>query len=363
MTKISETHRVKDQWILDSSILIVDDNLINLEIYEIQLRGAGYHNIASVSDPEKALEFGHICKPDLVILDIMMPELNGFEVMEQLRKAQLSTMILAVTANHTHGFQLKALACGAQDFLTKPYQAAVLLARIHNMLMGHLAKKWLSEQNNTLETIVQERTIELRKSRFELIAALGRAAKHRDQDTANHTIRVGKLAHMMGIKLGLPSATCDILRYAAPMHDIGKIETPDHILFAPRRLDSDEMEIMRRHARTGALIIGQHHADPLLLVASDIALSHHEKWDGSGYPDGVRGQAIPLSGRIVALVDVFDALTTCRPYKISWSLEQAFALIRKERGKHFDPQLGDAFLDLISEIIAIKQQYPDTKKG
>lgn len=360
MVEVPEICGLNNQWILDASILVVDDNPTNLEIYETQLRGAGYRNIVSVSDSEKALEWSRTCNPDLVILDIMMPGLNGFEVMTLLGKAQISATILAVTANHTPGLRLKALADGAQDFLTKPYQADELLARIRNMLMGHLAQKWLVDQNNTLENVVRERTNELRQSRFELIAALERAAKHRDEDTANHTVRVGALAHLMGIKLGLSSSTCELLKHAAPMHDIGKIGTPDHILFAPRRLDHEEMKIMRDHARTGATIIGQHHADPLLLVASDIALSHHEKWDGSGYPDGVRGQAIPLAGRIVALVDVFDALTTRRPYKEPWSLEQTLTLIKNERGKHFDPQLVDIFLDSISEVIAIKKQFPDT---
>ncbi|MEO5329473.1 MAG: response regulator [Magnetococcus sp. THC-1_WYH] len=359
MTNIPKLDRLNDQWLFDSSILIVDDNLINLEIYETQLRGAGYHHIVSITDPEKTLEMSCICKPDLVILDIMMPGLNGFEVMAQLSKEKIPATILAVTANHNPGFRLKALADGAQDCLTKPYQSAELLARIRNMLMSHWAKRWLTAQNRSLETMVEERTTELRQSRFELIAAMARAAKHRDEDTSNHTIRVGALAHLVGVKLGLPDATCDILKYAAPMHDIGKIGTPDHILFSPRKLDHEEMKIMRHHARTGALIIGQHHADPLLLVASDIALFHHEKWDGSGYPDGIRGQSIPLSGRIVALADVFDALTSLRPYKKPWPLENVFALIKQESGKHFDPQLTDIFLDSISDVVAIKQQYPD----
>lgn len=352
----------KGQGILDAPILIVDDHPANLEIYQEQLRRAGYRNLLSISDPERVLEVCRGYNPALVILDIMMPVVDGFGVMAMFREAGIQASVLAVTANHAIDIRLKALAQGAQDFLTKPYEAAELIARVRNMLLGHLAQQWLADQNNTLESVVQERTEELRRSRFELIAALGRAAEHRDEDTANHTVRVGEMARLLGMKLGLSPETSRLLRHAAPMHDIGKIGTPDHILLAPRRLVEAEMVIMRRHAAIGARIIGPHHADVLLVMAHEIALSHHEKWDGSGYPGGLCGEAIPLSGRIVALVDVFDALITRRPYKEPWPLQRAVALIQEEGGRHFDAQLTGIFLDSMAEVLEIRAQYPDQKE-
>jgi putative two-component system response regulator len=216
----------------------------------------------------------------------------------------------------------------------------------------------LADQNHELERKVQERTADLNESRLQVIRRLGRAAEYKDNETGMHVMRMSHYSRAIAVALGRPAAECENLLHAAPMHDIGKIGTPDQILLKPGKLDAAEWEVMQQHPQIGAGIIGRH-ASPLLEMARVVALTHHEKWDGSGYPRGLRGEQIPLVGRIVAVADVFDALTTKRPYKEAWPVEKALELVRSERERHFDPAVADAFFGVLPEILGVREKYAE----
>jgi putative two-component system response regulator len=240
---------------------------------------------------------------------------------------------------------------GGVDYIAKPFSASVVRARVGT----HLA---LADQRRALEDEVVARTKELRKSRLEIIRRLGRAAGYRDDDSGQSVIRMSHYAAMLGRAIGLDEDTVDTLFHAAPLHDIGKIGIPESILRKPGPLTDEEWRTMKEHTTIGALIIGKHE-DPLLEMARIIAWTHHEKWDGSGYPQSLEGEDIPLPGRIVALADVFDSLTSVRPYKGAWETDKAFDLIAKASGTHFEPRLSEAFVALQGDILAIKEKYPD----
>jgi putative two-component system response regulator len=235
---------------------------------------------------------------------------------------------------------------------------AELLARVRNLLEVHRYQTHLRRQNVVLEEKVRERTRELHDTRLEIIHRLGRAAEYRDNETGLHIIRMSRYSQTLGRLAGLDDEEADLLLHASPMHDIGKIGIPDRILLKPGKLDPDEWTVMQTHARIGADLLDGHPA-PLLRMARDIALTHHEKWDGSGYPDGRRGEEIPLVGRIVAVADVFDALTSARPYKPAWPLEKALDYIRAQRGRHFDPALAGLFLEHLPEFLVIRERYAE----
>jgi putative two-component system response regulator len=251
---------------------------------------------------------------------------------------------LSEVADETQGFEL-----GAVDYITKPVSAAVVKARVKTQLA-------LYDQQRLLEQQVKARTQELEETRFEIIRRLGRAAEYKDNETGLHVVRMSHYARLLAIRLGLPSTFCDLLYNAAPMHDIGKIGTPDAVLKKPGKLDAKEWAIMQQHAAIGAEIIGDH-SDPLLQLARSIALTHHEKWDGSGYPNGLAGEAIPIEGRIIAVADVFDALTSQRPYKQAWTIEATMTLFDNQAGKHFDPKLVQEFKQILPQVLAIRDTY------
>jgi putative two-component system response regulator len=245
----------------------------------------------------------------------------------------------------------KGLELGAVDYITKPISPSIVLARVRT----HLA---LYDQTRELERLVALRTAELEKTRSQIIRRLGRAAEFKDNETGNHVIRMSHYARLTALALGMQEARADLLFHAAPMHDVGKIGIPDNILLKPGKLDAQEWEVMRQHPQMGADIIGQH-KDALLEAAYSVALTHHEKWDGSGYPHGLRGEEIPLFGRIVAIADVFDALTTARPYKSAWSVEEALSHIQASAGQHFDPGLMAAFNTALPQILTIRARYAE----
>lgn len=297
-----------------ATILVVDDTPENIDIL-VGILSSDYKIRVAIDGP-KALALAQKSTPDIILLDVMMPGMNGYEVCERLKQDPLTCHIpvifvtaLAETADETQGFAL-----GAVDYITKPVSAPVVQARVKT----HLA---LYDQKRLLEQQVKERTKELEETRFEIIRRLGRAAEYKDNETGLHVVRMSLYARLLAIQSGLPDKYCELIYNAAPMHDIGKIGTPDSILKKPAKLDEPEWDEMQRHAEIGAEIIGDHH-DPLLEMARRIALSHHEKWDGSGYPFGVSGQDIPIEGRIVAIADVFDALTSIRPYKKAWTVAE-----------------------------------------
>ena len=351
---------MKPEELLDARILIVDDQRPNVMLLEKMLGAQGYRRLIGITDAREvdALQEQHDF--DLILLDLNMPHRDGFEVIEALRRAapERYPPILVLTAQSDPESRLRALELGARDFLTKPFDYMEVLSRIRNLLEVRMLHKRVVEQNAELEERVRDRTRELHDTRLEIIRRLGRAAEYRDNETGYHILRMSHYAARLARAVGLDEAECDMLLDASPMHDVGKIGIPDRILLKPGKLDADEWEVMKTHARIGADILTGHDS-PLMRMAALIAVTHHEKWDGSGYPEGLVGEAIPLVGRITAVCDVFDALTTVRPYKKAWSIEDAFAFIREQSGSHFDPRLAEVFAGLRGEVLAIRSRFAE----
>lgn len=347
-----------------SRILIVDDEIVNIKLLEKLLDGAGYQHVISTQNPAEAVGIVQKQKIDLIILDLNMPVMSGFDVMHELHKQNIGYLpaILVLTAQDARDIRVDALQHGARDYVTKPFDRSELLARVRNLLDAKLADRFLAEQNKMLESMVKARTQQLHHTRLQIVQRLGRAAEYRDNETGLHIIRMSKMSAMIGKRFGLSEHECDLILNASPMHDIGKIGIPDSILQKPGKLDAAEWEVMKTHAQIGADLLEGDDSD-LLVMAKTIALTHHEKWNGSGYPNALSGEDIPLVGRIVAIADVFDALTSVRPYKDAWPVDKAIELIRSERGQHFDPQLVDHFMHIINDIIQISEQYADSKQA
>jgi putative two-component system response regulator len=344
----------------DQTILVVDDEPVNLKLLERILSSEGYRHIVSISDPLQVLPAYKKHQPALILLDLNMPIMNGFQVMEQLAELKdlIAPPIVVLTAQSQQDSLLRALQQGARDYVTKPFDRRELLMRVRNFLDAHVAHRLVRHQKEHLEALVRERTSELQDTRLEIIRRLGHAAEYRDEETGNHIVRMSKMCALLASKLGWSEAQCDLMLQASPMHDVGKIGIPDAILLKPGKLQPHEWETMKTHAEIGARLLDGNESD-LLTMAREIALSHHEKWDGSGYPLGLSGTKIPLSGRIAALADVFDALTSRRPYKEAWPLADAVDLIRNNRGRHFDPDLVDLFLADVDGFVRIKDEYID----
>lgn len=326
--------------IRDACILIVDDELLNVRLLEVTLEAAGYRNIQSTTDSRQALPLFISLQPDLLLLDLNMPYLDGFTVMQQLEARippETYFPILVLTANVDGDVKRRALGAGAKDFLTKPFDRTEVLLRIENLLQVRFL-------NTLLEHRVSERTQELELAQLETLQRLALAAEYRDDDTGLHTRRVGHCCARIAEELGLSSQEVDLLQRAAPLHDVGKIGVPDSILLKPGKLTAEEFEVIKQHTVIGAKILSGSRS-PWLQMAEEIALTHHERWDGCGYAR-IEGDRIPLVGRIVAVADVFDALTHERPYKKAWSLEDAVQEIKAQSGQQFDPQVVEAFLKL-----------------
>lgn len=343
-----------------AGILVVDDELANVRLLEKILSTMGYRNVVCTQDPLQVASLYKEYNSDLILLDIDMPILDGYGVMEQLNELTENhpPAILVLTAQHTQSFRQRALDSGARDYVTKPFDANELLSRIHNLLEVKMAHKFMRYQNEILEQKVRDRTQAIHDTRLQVVRCLGRAAEYRDEETGLHIIRMSKMAVVIAKAAGMNDEQCDLLLNAAPMHDIGKIGIPDQILLKPGKFEPDEWKLMQTHAQIGADILSGDDSD-LMSIAHDIAISHHEKWNGKGYPNRLEGEAIPLVGRVTALADVFDALTSVRPYKTAWPVEKAVDLIKEERGQHFDPGLVDLFLENLSEIIDIKEKYAE----
>lgn len=320
-------------------LLLVDDEPANLHVLR-EILQADYH-LAFARDGRRALELVASDPPDLILLDVMMPGLTGFEVCERLQAEPATARIpvIFVTALGDAVDETRGFDAGGVDYLTKPVSPPVVRARIRNHLR-------------------LVRVEELRATRLAIVQCLGVAAEYKDDETGQHVIRMSHYSHVLARAAGLGEAMADDILNAAPMHDVGKIGIPDAILRKPGKLDAEEWKVMASHVEIGARIIGEHDSG-LLQMARRIALCHHEKWDGSGYPRGLAGEDIPIEARIVAIADVFDALTSERPYKHAWPVEEAVALIERERGHHFDPALVDLFLQQLPEILAIRARWSD----
>ncbi len=320
-------------------VLAVDDEPTNLQVLR-QVLGADYR-LLFATDGTRALQIARQQQPELILLDVMMPGMDGYTVCRTL-KADAATRAIPVVfitalndvADEAHGFDV-----GCVDYIAKPFSAAVVRARVKT----HLSLVRMDE---------------LTATRLQIVQRLGRAAEYKDNETGMHVIRMSHFARLLALAAGCHPQWADDLLNAAPMHDVGKIGIPDAILQKPGKLTPEEWDVMRRHPEIGAEIIGTH-SGGMLALAHEVALGHHEKWNGSGYPQGLVGEAIPLAARIVALADVFDALTSERPYKKAWPTEQACALIQSEAGQHFDPTLVEHFLPLVPQLLEIRQRWAD----
>ncbi|MFH0934087.1 MAG: HD domain-containing phosphohydrolase [Pseudomonadota bacterium] len=341
-------------------ILIVDDEPANLKLLDRMLHGQGYPNLVLVEDPRQVLDRYRETRPALILLDINMPHLDGYQVMEQLKALNdpLLPPIVILTAQHGKGYLLRALAAGARDFISKPFDLNELLMRVRNLLDAHLALRLVHNQKTVLEDMVRARTDELHRTRLQVVQRLGMAAEYRDEETGNHILRMSHMCALLARAIGWPEADCDLILNASPMHDIGKIGIPDAVLLKPGPFEPHEWEIMKSHTLIGGKLLEGDYST-LMCMARGIALTHHEKWDGSGYPNGLVGEAIPQAGRIAALADVFDALTSVRPYKKAWTVEAAVDLIRENSGRHFDSSLVEVFLRELPGIVAIRERFSE----
>ena len=348
-----------------AKIFVVDDTETNIDIL-LETLGDTY-DVSVALDGLTALEDIPEQEPDLILLDVMMPDMDGYEVCRRLKADPRTKAIpvIFVTAKQETEDETFGLELGAVDYITKPFSPAVVLARVRTHLQLAQAKMKLSQANEILEKKVRQRTeelhqknVELEETRLEIIRRLGRAAEYKDNETGLHVIRMSHYSRLLALEAGLEEKRTEILFNAAPMHDIGKIGIPDMILLKPGRLTEEEWGVMRRHPEIGAGIISIQHS-PMLEMARIVALTHHEKWDGTGYPQGLVGENIPIEARIVAIADVFDALTTKRPYKAAWSIEKATELLQDSAGSHFDPQMVPLFIGIIPQILEVREKWKE----
>ncbi len=332
------------QYELNSAhILIVDDQEANVRLLERILEQAGFPNVKSTTDARLTIPLYAGFEPDLMLLDLHMPHLDGFQVMEELRPRTEGTYfpILVLTADITPEAKQRALAGGAKDFLTKPVDAIEVVLRIRNLLETRVLHLQLQDQNQILEEKVLARTLELEQAQIEILERLALAAEFRDDDTGQHTHRVGEISARLARALALPDAQVELIRRAAPLHDVGKIGIPDSILLKPDKLSTAEFEVMKTHTTIGARILSGSKF-PLLQLAREIALAHHERWDGAGFPVGLKGDAVPLHARIVAVADAYDAMTSNRPYRKALSKEEAWGILWDGAGTQWDERVVEA---------------------
>jgi putative two-component system response regulator len=331
------------KWERPARILVIDDQEQNIRLLTRILEKDGYEEVRSTSNSAEALGIYKEFKPDLVLLDVHMREKDGFEVLQEIvaHNANTHVPVLMITADDSAAVKHRALALGAKDFIGKPFDSGEVLLRIRNLLETQLLYERLRNQNADLEKKVVERTRELEQSQLEVLERLAVAVEFRDDDTGNHTKRVAEVSAMLGQTIGLEAPTIELIRRAAPLHDIGKVGIPDSILLKAGPLTGEEFELMKMHTVIGSRMLSKGRSE-LVRFSQRIARSHHEWWDGSGYPDRVSGQSIPLEARIVAVADFLDALTHERPYRPAWGIDETLAEIRRRSGSHFDPTIVKA---------------------
>lgn len=328
-------------------ILVVDDDEPNVRLMTRILERDGYQNVRATQDGHQVANAVTEFQPDLILLDLHMPAPDGFEILRELGpriNGPGLLPVLVLTGDHSPESKREALSLGARDFLSKPFDGTEALLRIRNLLETRLLYRALEDQNALLETRVAERTSELQRSQIEILERLALVAEIRDDDTGRHTQRVGEVAAALAAALGLSDRTVDLIRRAAPLHDIGKIGIPDSILLKPGSLMPEEMALMRTHTVIGSKILSGGRSE-LMAMAERIAMSHHECWDGSGYPHGLEEVSIPIEARIVAVADCVDAMTHNRPYRVALAVEPAVDEVRRMAGSQFDPAVVDALVN------------------
>ncbi len=341
-------------------VLIVDDNLVNRTLMSRLLARMGEHTAIALEDGQAALRWCDSNVADLVVVDYMMPGIDGLQFLERFRAQPSSAEVpvLMVTADTAREVRHRALRGGATDFLNKPVDHEEFCARVGNMLRLRAAQLELSRRAETLAVDVARATARIASAEHDTQLCLARAAEYRDPETGAHVLRMAHYSRLVAETLGLPAAQCELVFRAAPLHDVGKLGTPDSILLKAGRLSGDEFEVMKRHAEIGWEIL-RHHSSPVLQLGATIARTHHERYDGRGYPDGLAGQAIPIAGRIVAVADVFDALCADRPYKKAWPATEALEYLLAQRGAHLDAACVDALAARWDEVLDVIAQYRD----
>ena len=355
--------------------MVVDDVPLNIKLACAHLQTVGYQHFITETDSTKALSVLYQDPPDLLLLDIMMPQVSGLDILQAIRADPrlLHLPVLVLTAATDREMKLQALELGATDFLTKPIDVQDLIPRVHNALL-------MKSYRDDLEHKVQQRTQELLHAQQEVVHCLARAAEYRDNETGQHVIRVSRYVEIIARELGLPANTVALMKQAATLHDMGKVGISDSVLLKPGKLTDEEFGEMKKHCEYGADICShsidgsvnmpkEHQSigirllenctSPLLKMATSIAATHHEKWDGSGYPNGLSGEQIPMEGRITAVADVFDALSSKRPYKEAFPIEKCIAILKEGRSQHFEPQLVDLFLSCLDEVIEIRDRFAE----
>jgi len=358
-------------------VMIVDDEPINIKLIQKYLRGVGYQDFVTTTRSTEALDLVRTEQPDILILDVVMPEIDGLQILNAIRKDPVFAHlpVLIVTASTDEGTKISALELGATDFLHKPVKPIELLPRVRNALVVKAHHDQMAAYSKRLENEVAQRTAALKQSRQEVIHVLACAAEYRDHETGNHVIRVGRYSGIIARGLGFNQEDSDLIEQAAILHDVGKIGIADMILLKPGRLTETEFEQMKRHCEYGHRILSARPSDesrallfrrgsaqsrsPILRTAAVIAMTHHERWDGSGYPNGLAGEEIPIEGRITAVADVFDALSSKRCYKQPLPLDQCLERMLEARGSHFDPNVLDAFLSQFHEIARVAFRLAD----
>jgi putative two-component system response regulator len=369
----------------EACVMIVDDEFINIEIVQAYLEEEGFTKFVTTTESETAVDLVQAHKPDVVLLDIKMPKVSGLQILKTMRSDDELRQIPAVilTASNDSETKLQALRLGASDFLAKPIDPSELLLRIENVISAKALQDHLADYSERLEKQVRLRTEELLHSRQEAIHCLARAGEYRDDDTGHHVTRVGRFSALIAHGLGFPQSVIDLLEQAAQLHDLGKIGVPDAILHKPGKLDPEEFVVIQKHCDIGCRIIDPHghefpkrprprtsgNADssgsttsPVLKMAAVIAATHHEKWDGSGYPNGLAGDEIPIEGRIVAVADVFDAISSKRPYKEAFPIDKCIQIMTDGRGNHFDPRVLDVFFECLDDIVAVRTAYNESEQ-
>ena len=363
-----------------AKIAIVDDEPINIKVVRKHLQGVGYENFVTTSQARSAIDLITAEQPDVVLLDVMMPEVDGITILRTMRAdPRLQHIpVLILTAATDQATRLNALEAGATDFLAKPVDISELIPRLRNALLVKAHQDHLANYSQQLADEVRLRTFELEESRLQVIHCLAQAGEYRDDTTGRHVLRVGRYTTILARELGFDQSQAAMMGLAALLHDVGKIGVPDAILLKPGPLEPSEREVIKRHceigsrivepgadevwqAVTGCRIAAGSAPQPLLDTAKTIALSHHEKWDGSGYPGRLAGEQIPIEGRIVAVADVFDALSSVRPYKAALPPERCLEIMAQDRGKHFDPAVFDALSRRIEDVLRIHTENADAR--
>ena len=351
---------VSEEKILNAKILIIDEEEAHVSHLMEILQRASYRNITFTYNPVRAIELYKEISPDLVFLDVDMPHLDGFEIMRLLQEVEGDNYlpVVVISDSDDQSIRHRAMESGAKDCLNKPYDRIEVLVRIHNLIEVRMLHMEVRNQNRLLEDKVKTRTQELYDTQLDVIQRLARAVEYRDSETGMHIIRMSHYSACLAAEFGMTMAECELILTASPLHDIGKIGIPDSILRKPGKLTPQEWEVMKTHTTIGGELLSGSNSK-FLKMAKEIALTHHERWDGSGYPQGLAGKEIPVVGQICGISDVFDALTSKRPYKEAWKIDKTYTAIEEGSGKQFNPELVECFNSIKDKLEHIRQKYHD----